>query len=1344
MAHLPRPVHCEDFEIAIICALQVERDAVEALLDEVYETDGFSYRKSSEDPNTYTTGRVGEHHVVLAYIPGMGKASSAAVASSIRISFKGIKVGIVVGICGGAPRATDGTEIFLGDVIISEAAIQVDFGCQYPNKFIRKTTLEDNLGQANPQIRSFLGKVSGWSAHKRLTDKTLIYSTALYKRDGFHNSRYPGIENDKLYPAYYQHKHQNSDSCVICGQFQGYGDEVCETALNSSCAELGCDDTILIPRNRTKDAWKPSIHFGRIASGDGVMKSGQHRDEIVASEKVIAFEMEGAGAWDYLPTVVIKGVCNYADSHKSEEWQRYAVTTAAACTKAFLEEWRSEDRPSKRSTSPEISSSLSEERRLSTSAGEQSYSEDIKAMCLQSLSFLNIDSHRRNIAPAHQNTCDWLFATAQFQQWQNRDDFKSHNGVLWIKGKSGAGKSTLMKHALVHCQKSFPNHAIAAYFFNARGDHLEKSPLGMLRSLLYQLIEQNPQFCSRFIPLFLDEQKNNGIHWQWHSNLLEHFLLEMMGRHQSQPMLLFVDALDECDESQVRDVVSFLEKLSSATIRSGTILNICLSSRHYPTICMEKKLELVVEKRVEHGQDIAIYVQDKLKKIDEGIERELLEKAAGVFMWIILAIEMLNQKFDEGGIAAMRKTLSEMPGDLDEVFRTLLEKDNTRKYETILMLQWVLFSEHLLKPEELYFAVLAGTDGTESEDLGPWDQSKVTNQIIERFITTTSRGLIEVRKGDTETVQFIHQSVNDFLLRNKRLQTLDLALVPHVIGASHDRLASSCLCYVEMVKDSTPEKELVQSYPFLEYASSYVLYHAEQAHVGHIDQRTRLQQLQRESKVYERLKSFHNIFWRWPLKYGTETELLYVVSLRHYQGLARAVLLEPSVDVNAQSGLLGSALQAAAANVNVHNSAAAKEVIQVLLDAGADVNVQGGHFGSALQVASRGIATYDHHGYLFYNPPSTEVVRMLLDAGADVNAVCEHHGNALQAAVGGLRGYGDVIKEVIQMLLNAGADVNIQCGFYGNVLQAATAAASDRLGYTRAIVPLEVIQMLLDAGANVSAQGGYYGNALQAAAAVAATVCRYTGADTTTKVVEMLLDAGADVNAQGGRYGNALQAAAARKSTAVAKKAVQMLLDAGANVNALGGYYGSALKAAVACADGFYVDGDDYRPDDETSVVEVIQILLDAGADVNAQGGCYGSVLQAAAADTSTNYNTAAIEKIIQILLDAGADVNAQSGRYGCALQAAAVGAVNCYFHDTDDSVTAPPKEIIQMLLDAGADVNARGGHYGSVLQAADRHHTDDPAIEEIIQMLLDAGAENTLSRSSSELSDEDTEDINS
>ena len=144
------------------------------------------------------------------------------------------------------------------------------------------------------------------------------------------------------------------------------------------------------------------------------------------------------------------------------------------------------------SNTPTHPASLSPELIRLQNHVQVTYPEDIKIACLQSLSFPNIDSHRHNIASAHETTCDWLFTTAQFQQWQNWDNLEKNNGVLWIKDKSGTGKSTLIKHALIYCQKSFSNHSIGAYFFNARGDPLEKSPYGMFRSLLYQLLEQNP------------------------------------------------------------------------------------------------------------------------------------------------------------------------------------------------------------------------------------------------------------------------------------------------------------------------------------------------------------------------------------------------------------------------------------------------------------------------------------------------------------------------------------------------------------------------------------------------------------------------------------------------------------------------------------------------------------------------------------------------------------------------------------------------------------------------------------------------------------------------------------
>jgi nucleoside phosphorylase len=111
-----------------------------------------------------------------------------------------------------------------------------------------------------------------------------------------------------------------------------------------TCQQVGCQKSRLVQRKRLLEALadgvipKPLVHFGFVGSGDTVMKSGQHRDLTAAQHNLIAFEMEASGIWDNLPCLVIKGVCDYADSHKNKHWQYYAAATAAACMKAVLEE----------------------------------------------------------------------------------------------------------------------------------------------------------------------------------------------------------------------------------------------------------------------------------------------------------------------------------------------------------------------------------------------------------------------------------------------------------------------------------------------------------------------------------------------------------------------------------------------------------------------------------------------------------------------------------------------------------------------------------------------------------------------------------------------------------------------------------------------------------------------------------------------------------------------------------------------------------------------------------------------------------------------------------------------
>nr|RBQ95949.1 hypothetical protein FVER53263_08500 [Fusarium verticillioides] len=206
-------------------------------------------------------------------------------------------------------------EIILGDVIVSQSVVQYDLGRQYPATFEYKDTNEEALGRPNVEIRSLLSKLKSLRA-RRAFESDMRKFLSILQEDRELAAHYPEPGTDRLFEATYRHV-DNDVPCDKCG----------------------CNGK-LVPRQRLRQGVpEPRVHFGRIASGDTVMKSGEDRDDIARKLGVIAFEMESAGVWDSLPCLVVKGACDYADSHKAKATQNYAAATAAACTKAILRHW---------------------------------------------------------------------------------------------------------------------------------------------------------------------------------------------------------------------------------------------------------------------------------------------------------------------------------------------------------------------------------------------------------------------------------------------------------------------------------------------------------------------------------------------------------------------------------------------------------------------------------------------------------------------------------------------------------------------------------------------------------------------------------------------------------------------------------------------------------------------------------------------------------------------------------------------------------------------------------------------------------------------------------------------
>jgi nucleoside phosphorylase len=298
------------YTVGIICALDVEKAAVEATLDEEHGR----VEKAVGDDNAYSFGKIGSHNVVVACLPAgvMGKASAAVVARDMMRSFP-IKVGLMVGICGGVWSGK--ADIRLGDVVVSQpdgmhgGVVQWDYGKMERDGVFRRT------GTLNKPPLPLLNAVQSLKVRHRLRGNEV----ARHIQEAF--AKFPLIEEE------YGHQGRDKDD-LYEASYSHPGGDTCDR----------CDRSKLVSRLPDRQDDKPKVHYGNIASGDQVMKDGPMRDRIAKEEGILCFEMEAAGLMDTFPCAVIRGVCDYADSHKNKRWQPYAAMTAACYAKELLGE----------------------------------------------------------------------------------------------------------------------------------------------------------------------------------------------------------------------------------------------------------------------------------------------------------------------------------------------------------------------------------------------------------------------------------------------------------------------------------------------------------------------------------------------------------------------------------------------------------------------------------------------------------------------------------------------------------------------------------------------------------------------------------------------------------------------------------------------------------------------------------------------------------------------------------------------------------------------------------------------------------------------------------------------
>ncbi|KAK5656647.1 hypothetical protein OQA88_4627 [Cercophora sp. LCS_1] len=867
--------------------------------------------------------------------------------------------------------------------------------------------------------------------------------------------------------------------------------------------------------------------------------------------------------------------------------------------------------------------------------------------------FSRYNARQREISSAYAGTCDWLRGTKQYKRWWNRRDVSNHNGVLWIKGKPGAGKSTLLRHTLKHVQDSADvgDTTIAAYFFHARGDNLEKSPQGMLRSLVSQLLEAEPQLQEKLVYLFREKAALGFV--QWGDVELKQFFLDNIRGSKARRVFLFVDALDECREGDVRDVVNFLADLSEQGVHDEVNLNICLSSRHYPHTQMKKMIEVDVGKEQAHNEDLTRYVNGKLPDIEDPSIKELIvEKASGVFMWVVLVVARVKQAHEKGDSNRnLHEILHKIPGDMDDLYQTILDQDTSKRAETVRVFQWVLFAEHALSPEELYWVVW------ENDQNGGKTPSL---DVLERRIREVSKGLVEITGENNfdRKVQFIHESVVDFLLRNRRLQRLSTTLENNMVGVSHCQLRDICMRYLLKPREGlSPGLEVLEwGHPPAGYASHFVFWHADRAQAAGLSQYNFIRGDPRR--------------WDWLLSnllYSTmpmprDVSLLYAMTSLGHKNLTEMLLETATVaEVNVSGGSYGNPLQAVAVQ-------GWDDIVVKLLKSGADVNTQAGVFHTALQAA---VAVMDVNSPPDKTDQQYGIINTLLGHKADVNAIGGIYGTALHAALA----RGNQI--VARLLMDNGADITATGGWYGTTFHAAMAS--------KIFGEEDIMRRLIRGGADPNTCGS----------------CDELKVATSPYAFEK---DEVRVSAEGGQplWAPPLFRAVELNSVAM----VNLFLELGADINGTCGIPPNDLPSL--CSFEIYSMGSTRHirmgstslmmacallaggSEGKTTLVE---LLLDRGADVAAQSEDGATALLWAV--RQDDY------RIAKLLLNNGADPHATTSSGETILHAAAVHG-NC--------------DTIKLFLKQNVDIDARDEYGRTALYLASRYRRAK-AVQLLLQM---------------------------
>ncbi|EXJ66752.1 uncharacterized protein A1O5_09947 [Cladophialophora psammophila CBS 110553] len=727
----------DEYHIGLICALRVEMVAATAMLDRDYGI----IKGERRDQNTYHAGIIHDHNVVIAGLPAGidGLVAAANVAKDVIRTFHYLDFILLVGIGGGVPHLEKGIDIRLGDVVVSQPSGTSGGVVQYEKGKAKHGGAFELKGALNAPPNILLTAITSLQAqhHANRSRPMLAYLADMIHHYPMYGP--PGEQKDRLFESRYPHPEgqNNCDQCLSVHE---------------------------IPR-QSRQTTDPQIHYGIIASGNEVVKDPVLRDNLRASYGALCVEMEAAGLANSLPFLVVRGICDYADSHKNDEWHPYAAATAAAWTKELLLQ-----------VTPEQLRRQQLMQAIPDSVGSE-------------VQWLRERAQGRETNPqdAEYQSCHRVFKLGSYEEQKNVNPSRVPDTCLWISADPGCGKSTLSKFLVDHELQTTTERTCCYFFF--KDNENQNNLASAFCALLHQLFTSQPRLLAHAIPAW----RRNGDKLAKEVVELWRIFLAATTEDNSRNVFCVLDGLDECRDADrhrlIEKLAVFLAGTRTSRCRTHS-LKIVVTSRPYDSIQLDFQRSMkaaapsvpIIRLRGEDENkairsEINSVIRARVVEMTETLplslevskllEQKLLNMQNRTYLWLSLAIdgiyETLRDNFhhDEDSI---KTSIAALPRSVEDAYEKILNRVRDHQRDIVrTILHIVVGARRPLNVGEMSIALRIATS-KEMDSLKPTLIEKIR---LEKYIREWCGLFVFIEKS---TIHLVHQTAKEFLIHNQQVE----------------------------------------------------------------------------------------------------------------------------------------------------------------------------------------------------------------------------------------------------------------------------------------------------------------------------------------------------------------------------------------------------------------------------------------------------------------------------------------------------------------------------------------------------------------------------------------------